>query len=281
MAVTERGVADLGDLLSLRRLAPDAMRALIAAWDELAPSVQDEVDRQVRDRLTTPLVASDLLLPVDCPARVIGIGRNYARHAEESGHAPPTLVPELFLRLSSSLTAPYGDIVLPQASEQLDLEVELAVVIGQGGRALPKEAGLLGVFGYSVANDTSVRDFQHRTSQWTPGKNFDQTAPVGPWIVTKDEIKDPQTLRLRSWIGDEPMQDASSADMIFSVAELVSAVSQFTTLEPGDLILTGTPAGTGGWRTPPRWLLAGEVVTVSVSQVGQLSNKVVAEKKRV
>lgn len=255
------------------------MRGLIGAWQELFSLVRDEIDRQTTEHRLAPLVERALLLPVEGWGRVIGIGHNYRAHAAEGGHVPAA-VPEMFLRLWSSLQDPYGDIWLPRASEQLDLEVELAVVIGDGGRALNREQAQVGVFGYTVANDISVRDFQHRTSQWTPGKNFDRTAPVGPWIVTKDEIADPQALRLQSWIGDQPMQDGQTADMIFSVWQLVCAASAFTTLEPGDLILTGTPAGTGSFRKPPRWLRAGEEVTVSVGGVGRLQNKVVVEPKR-
>ncbi|MHB1981815.1 MAG: fumarylacetoacetate hydrolase family protein [Sulfobacillus sp.] len=278
VAVTETGVADLGPLLKAHQLAADSMRGLIRMWADLAPLVRAEIARQTAEHRLMPLVERTLLVPVEGWGRVIGIGHNYQAHAAEAGHGPPP-APEMFLRLPSSLTDPFGDILLPVASQQLDLEVELAVVIGSGGRGLSQEAALASVFGYTVANDISVRDVQHRTSQWTPGKNFDQTAPVGPWIVTKDEIDDAQALRLRSWIGAAPMQDGTSADMIFAVPELVAAASAFTTLEPGDLILTGTPAGTGNWRTPPRWLLPGEVVTVSVEAIGQLKNKVVLEQK--
>lgn len=279
VAVEEAGLADLGALLLINGLAADGMRALIKQWAKLRPAVLDEVARKTRDRRLVPLVDSELLLPVEGWGRVIGIGHNYRQHVVEMGRPLPEL-PEMFLRLPSSLIAPYADIQLPRASLELDLEVELAVVIGAGGRAIKEEAAPLAIFGYTVANDVSLRDFQHRTSQWTAGKNFEQTAPVGPWIVTRDEIAEPEALVLSSQINGQPMQEAPAADMIFPVARLVAEASIFTTLEAGDLILTGTPSGVGAGRRPPRWLKAGEEVTASVSGIGQLRNRVVAETRR-
>lgn len=277
VAVQAAGLADLGGLLLINGLPADGMRALIREWEQLLPLVQEEVARKERDDRLLPLVESELLLPVEGCGRVIGIGHNYQAHVAEMGKTVPK-VPEMFLRLPSSLVPPYGQIVLPAASPELDLEVELAVVIGQGGRSLGEGDALAAVFGYTVANDVSVRDFQHRTSQWTAGKNFDRTAPVGPWIVTQDEIKDPQALTLSSEVNGERMQEASTADMIFPVSRLVAEASRFTTLEAGDLILTGTPSGTGSGREPPRWLRSGDLVTVSVGGIGSLANRVVAER---
>lgn len=277
VAVLGSGLADLGAMLLINGIPADGMRALIREWEHLLPMVQEEVARKERDDRLLPLVESELLLPVEGFGRVIGIGHNYRAHVAEMGKSVPK-VPEMFLRLPSSLVPPYGQIVLPAASPELDLEVELAVVIGQGGRSLGEGEALAAVFGYTVANDVSVRDFQHRTSQWTAGKNFDRTAPVGPWIVTRDEIKDPQALTLSSEVNGEPMQEASTADMIFPVSRLVAEASRFTTLEAGDLILSGTPSGTGSGREPPRWLKSGDLVTVSVGGIGSLANRVVAER---
>jgi 2-keto-4-pentenoate hydratase/2-oxohepta-3-ene-1,7-dioic acid hydratase in catechol pathway len=165
----------------------------------------------------------------------------------------------------------------PPESVQVDLEAELAVVIGKGGRRIPAERALEAVFGWSVLNDVSVRDFQRRGAQVTPGKNFERTAPFGPFVVTRDEVPNPAGLGVRSFIDDIPMQDSHTGNLMFDVPALIADISTFTRLEPGDVIATGTPPGVGMGRRPPRWVRPGEVMRCVVDGVGELANRLVPE----
>jgi acylpyruvate hydrolase len=215
------------------------------------------------------------------PGKVFCIGRNYTEHAQETGHAVSAR-PDVFLRTSTSLTGPFTDVTRPAASDQMDFEVELAVVIGRGGRRLDARHALGHVGGYCVFNDISIRDFQMAGTQWTPGKNFDGTGPLGPFIVTADEIEDPQTLRLTTTITKtdgttEIVQDSNTSLMVHRVDQLVAFLSIFTTLEPGDVIVTGTPSGVGMARSPQRWLVPGEQVACAIEKIGEIKNRVVAE----
>lgn len=216
-------------------------------------------------------------LPVARPGKIICLGLNYVDHVKEGGYDIPTY-PALFLRTLTSIMPAGAPMIRPACSERLDYEAELMVVIGQGGRHIPEASALNHVFGYTVFNDGSVRDYQRKTHQWTPGKNFDATGAVGPLVVTPDDLPPGASgLRIRSRVGDEVLQDANTSEMMWPVARTIATLSEFTTLEPGDLIAMGTPPGVGHARTPPRWLRHGEVVTVEIDGICACHSPVVDE----
>jgi 2-keto-4-pentenoate hydratase/2-oxohepta-3-ene-1,7-dioic acid hydratase in catechol pathway len=227
-----------------------------------------------------PSVALDqvrLLAPVPAPPRIFGIGINYAEHAKETGHETQK-VPTVFPVMSSAVVGPGADVILPRASQMVDYEAELAVVIGKAGYQIPAGKAIEHVFGYTIMNDVSARDVQRATTQWSLGKSFPTFAPMGPWVVTKDEIADPHALGISLTIGSEKLQDSNTSMLIFGIPALVEYISGITPLEVGDVISTGTPAGVGMGRTPPRWLRAGEEMVVHIDGIGELKNRLVAEK---
>jgi acylpyruvate hydrolase len=209
------------------------------------------------------------------PSKVICVGHNYAAHIEETQRERPDY-PVFFTKFATTLTGPFDDIPLPPESDAIDFEGELVVVIGEPGRRVPREHALEHVAGYSVANDISMRDYQYRTHQFLQGKAWDASTPVGPDLVTLEEITEPLTLQ--TFVNGERVQDTTTDLMVFDVATLVSAVSEFTALEAGDLILTGTPGGVGYRREPKLLLGDGDVVVVEVGQVGRIENRCVAER---
>lgn len=211
----------------------------------------------------------------DAP-RVLCLGVNYAEHAIEGGRDVPTW-PESFVRGGGSLIGAFDDLVVPMLSERFDFEGELAVVIGRGGRYIREADAFDAILGYSVMNDGSAREWQRKATQWTPGKNFEGTMPIGPEVVTTDEV-DVTDLSIRTTLNGEVMQDARTSMLIVSVARAVEYFSGFTTLRPGDVIATGTPGGVGFARTPPVWLQPGDLIEVEVEGVGKISNNVVAER---
>jgi 2-keto-4-pentenoate hydratase/2-oxohepta-3-ene-1,7-dioic acid hydratase in catechol pathway len=212
------------------------------------------------------------------PGKIIAVGLNYRRHANETGAAIPQ-TPILFSKFNNTLAAPGQPVVLPHVATQYDYEVELGVVIGRRAAYVDREHALDYVLGYCTANDLSARDLQMRTSQWLLGKSLDGFCPVGPYIVTRDEVPDPQQLELRTWVNGELRQNSSTADMIFSVQEIVSYASQYMTLDPGDLIITGTPEGVIlGMPEPRTWLKPGDEVAVEVQGLGRLVTPLVASR---
>ena len=216
-------------------------------------------------------------LPFQPLGKIICVGLNYALHAKEGGHEIPTY-PSFFLRVASSMVAAGAPVIRPKCSIQLDYECELTIVIGRGGRHIPQAKALDHVFGYTLFNDASVRDFQRKTSQWTPGKNFDGTGPLGPYVVTADELPPGASgLRIMTRVNGQTMQDSNTSDMIFSTARCISLLSEFMTLEPGDVIATGTPSGVAHARKPQAWMRAGDIVEVEVEKIGVLSNPIVDE----
>ena len=219
----------------------------------------------------------ELLAPIRRPPKIICVGLNYRDHAEESNLAIPE-VPTLFSKYSTAVIGHGHPIVLPKNSTKPDYEAEFAVVIGKGGRHIPQERWREHVFGYTILNDVSARDFQMATTQWMIGKTFDTFAPMGPAIVTADEIEDPHNLEISLSINDEELQHSNTRNLIFNVPYLIAHLSSVFTLEPGDVISTGTPAGVGFARKPPRWLRAGDTVVTKVEGLGELVNPVVAEK---
>jgi len=210
--------------------------------------------------------------PIRAPSKIVAIGVNYLDHCREQGIEPPH-EPLVFAKFSSTVIGPYDAITWdPALTQQVDPEIELGVIIGTRCRAVAVDEALSFVFGYIVVNDVSARDLQFGDGQWTRGKSLDTFCPVGPAIVTADEIPDPQALRLRLWVNERLQQDGTTLDMIFSVAQIVAHVSRFATLEPGDLITTGTPRGVGCFRQPPIYLAPGDVVRCSIDGIGELVN---------
>jgi 2,4-didehydro-3-deoxy-L-rhamnonate hydrolase len=220
----------------------------------------------------------NLARPIEKPTKIICIGLNYRDHAIEAGMAIPS-VPVVFTRFNSTLLDPFEDIEHDSSlTSELDYEVELVIVIGTTGKRIAKENAMQNVLGYSVCNDVSARDLQmgkDTSGQWTRGKNVDATCPMGPWIVTKDEVPDPQNLKLGCSVNGVTLQNSSTSEMIFGVEELVHRLSFWFTLEAGDVIITGTPVGVGFARKPPIFLKPGDVTKVWVEGIGEIENKVV------
>ena len=253
------------DLKSLVAAGPAALEAVKAAAAKATAPVKLGLDR------IKPA------LPIWPAGKIVCVGLNYALHAKEGGHPIPSY-PSFFLRTASSLVAAGAPVIRPKCSVQLDYECELAIVIGKSGRHVPEEKALSHVFGYTLFNDVSVRDFQRKTSQWTPGKNFDGTGPLGPWVVTADALPPGASgLRIMTRVNGEIMQDSNTADMIFSSAKTIAFLTEFMTLEPGDVIATGTPSGVAHARKPPAWMKAGDKVEVEVDGIGVLANPIVDE----
>jgi len=225
----------------------------------------------------TPLASLQPAVPIARPPKFVCVGLNYLEHAKEGGHAPPTY-PSFFSRWSNSLVADGEPVVRPKASTHLDYECELTIVIGKGGRHIPEASALDHVFGYTIFNDVSVRDFQRKTSQWLPGKNFDGTGPIGPYVVTADALPPGASgLDIMTRVNGETMQSSNTSDMIFSVAKIIETLSAFMTLEAGDLIATGTPSGVAHARKPPAWMKAGDIVEIEIEKIGTLKNTIIDE----
>jgi acylpyruvate hydrolase len=238
------------------------------------PEVLDMISRAA-DQDGRELSEAEFGPAVPHPRRVLCFGVNYVEHALEGGR-PPTKWPEVFVRGADSVAAPYGDLVKPQLTSKFDFEGELGLVIGRGGRYISAADALEAIAGYTILMDGTAREWQRASTQWTPGKNFDATMPIGPEIVTPDEL-DASDLRLTTVLNGEVMQSASTAQMIFDIPRCVEYVSSFTTLRPGDVIATGTPGGVGFARTPPVWLTPGDLLEVAVEGIGRIANRVVAE----
>jgi 2-keto-4-pentenoate hydratase/2-oxohepta-3-ene-1,7-dioic acid hydratase in catechol pathway len=215
------------------------------------------------------------MLPIDPPQKIVCLGLNYRDHAEEQGVDLPEK-PLLFAKWPNTLIGPGEPIVIPPAVEKCDYEAELAVVLGARVRRVSKENALEAVRGYLCANDVSARDLQFGDGQWTRGKSVDTFCPIGPELVPAADVPDPHALRIRALVNGEVLQDSSTANLVFGIDEVISFASQTVTLEPGDLILTGTPAGVGIFRKPPRLLQSGDEVTIEIERVGSLTNPVVA-----
>lgn len=228
---------------------------------------------EIDDRFAVPLDSVSFLPPV-YPSKIVAIGRNYVDHAIEGGSEPPT-APLIFNKLPNSLSAHNAPIVLPAISEQVDYEAELAVVIGRRAKRVSEAEALDYVFGYTLINDVSARDLQFGDGQWVRGKSLDGFAPLGPFITTRDEIPDVQALNIEGRLNGQVMQSSNTSKMIFKVAFLISYISQGITLEPGDVIATGTPDGVGIFRDPPVLLKSGDVYEVTIEGLGTLRNPVV------
>lgn len=259
------GVLDGDQILVAPASAPADLKAALAAGHVSA----------VASGSTESVALSDvILLPVlPNPGKILCVGHNYEDHRKETGRAKVDH-PSIFTRWADTLIAAGQPIVRPRESTDLDYEGELAIVIGKGGRRISKEAAQDHVAGYAIGNDASVRDWQWHTHQFTPGKNFPNTCALGPWLMTADELGPLDQHRITTKVNDQVVQDAGFDQMIFSVADIIAYCSGFTTLSPGDVILTGTPGGVGAKRTPPLWLKPGDVVEVTVTGLGVLTNPV-------
>ncbi len=256
--------AGFGDLLSV--IAGGA--AARASIERYLRGVPAEAGRAL-DRVV-------LLAPIQRPPKLICVGLNYRDHAAEAQMEIP-LVPTIFSKFNTAITGPGGPVILPKNSSKPDYEAEFAFVIGTGGRHIAGDRWREHVFGYMCLNDVSARDFQLATSQWLMGKTFDTFAPCGPWLTTADEIEDPHNLDIRLTINGETMQDSNTRHLIFGIPALIEFLSSAFTLEPGDIITTGTPAGVGFSKKPPRWLRPGDEMVVTIQGLGELRNPVVAE----
>lgn len=245
-------------------------------WEELSPAGQQRLRRI--DPATLPLVNGKprLGVPFTGISKIVGVGLNYRLHAIETGAAIPA-EPVLFMKATTAINGPFDDIVLPRGSVKTDWEAELGLVIGRATRYVSEQQALDHLAGYVTFHDVSERDFQkNRGGSWDKGKGCDTFAPIGPWLVTRDAVPDPQALRVWCEVNGEKRQDSNTADMIFPVAFLVSYISQFMTLNPGDVICTGTPSGVGMGMSPAQFLKAGDVVRLGVEGLGEQCQKVVA-----
>lgn len=262
------------DLTLADATLPVTMRELLALGKSGMAQAQRAASLAENSRLLAKGVR--LAAPVPDPRKVICVGLNYADHARESGVEPPP-EPVIFNKFPTAVCAPDDAIVLPKISQQVDYEAELVVVIGEGGRNIGVENALHHIAGYCCGHDVSARDWQlHKPGgQWLLGKTFDTFAPCGPWLVTADEVPDPSNLKIELRLNGETMQSSSTAQLIFSIPEVIAYVSSVATLEPGDLIFTGTPPGVGMARKPPVFLKPGDKVEVEIEKLGVLHNDVV------
>ncbi|MEM7197233.1 MAG: fumarylacetoacetate hydrolase family protein [Pseudomonadota bacterium] len=251
--------------LDLQALAADKeLRAQVAALKDFGDAVPSDA--------ITPA------LPIARPNKIMCLGLNYVEHIKEGGYEVPDY-PAIFMRNRNSIMPAGAPMVRPTCSYKLDYEAELMMIIGQGGRHITQEVALEHVFGYTIFNDGSVRDYQRKTHQWTPGKNFDSTGAIGPYVVTPDEVpKGASGLQISSRIGDEILQQSNTSNMIWGAAETIAIISEFTTLEAGDYIALGTPPGVGHAKKPnARWLLPGETITIEIEGIGACANPVCDE----
>ena len=245
-----------------------------------AETLEDALQTTGSEAPAIALANVELLAPVERPRKILGIGVNYAAHAAESVSFVDTKAPQVqkwFNKQATSANAPFGEVHLPKVSEQLDYEVELVVVIGKHGRHVLRERAMEIVGGFCVGCDYSVRDWQKASQTMIMGKGFDTHAPFGPAIVTPDEIEDVSSLQLRSYINGELRQSGHVRDMIHDIPAQIAHLTAAFTLEPGDLIFTGTPAGVGAGHTPPKWLKAGDTVRLEIDQIGVIENQIIAE----
>ena len=272
----ERACAIVGEeVVDLAEVTPDlpsTTAGILALGSEGLAAAKDAVES---GRGRRPL-SSVTLGPAVRPQKYFAIGLNYADHAAEANREIPKF-PTVFAKMVSCLNGPYDPIELPAVSEQLDYEAELAIVIGKRCRHVSRADAPRVIGGYTIANDVSVRDWQRKTLQWTLGKSFDTSGPLGPWIVTPDELADPHSLSFRTLVNGEVRQQSNTSNLIFDCWGLIEEISTACTLEPGDVIATGTCSGVAAFFDPPRWLRAGDIVRIEFDGIGAIENHVVAE----
>jgi 2-keto-4-pentenoate hydratase/2-oxohepta-3-ene-1,7-dioic acid hydratase in catechol pathway len=268
---TDRGIVDLQ---AVDPSLPATLRGILALGEAEIARAKAAADAAAESAYVAHADAT-MLPPIQDPAKIICIGLNYRDHAAEVKLPLPDSL-AVFAKWPNTLIGNGAAIVIPPESYRVDYEAELAVVVGRRARRVAEADALGFVAGYMNFNDVSVRDYQARTSQWTIGKVFDTHGPCGPFLVTCDAVPDPQKLRIRTTIGEEVLQDSSTAEMVFGVARIVAELSAVMTLEPGDIVATGTPAGVGTSRNPRRWIKPGERVRVEIERLGVLENPAVA-----
>jgi 2-keto-4-pentenoate hydratase/2-oxohepta-3-ene-1,7-dioic acid hydratase in catechol pathway len=268
--VTDDGIVDLSE--SAPEL-PAEMTALLAAG---GPALRRAAAAASATRARIPLDSVRLAPPILRPLKFLAVGLNYADHVAEAGLETPKL-PTIFNKQSTCVAGPTDPVHMPRVSSALDYEGELGFVVGRRCRHVSREHAHEVIAGYLVVNDVSVRDWQLRIPTWTMGKSFDTHGPIGPWITTADEVGDPHALRVRTWVNGELRQDSSTKNLIFDCFAIVEHLSTAFTLEPGDVVATGTPGGVGVAMKPPRLLSIGDVVRVEIDGLGTLENRVVAE----
>ncbi|ATF90015.1 MULTISPECIES: fumarylacetoacetate hydrolase family protein [Burkholderia] len=271
---TRLGVIDGNDVVDLNQAdasVPANLRAALMSGIDLNAAARRAI---ASGEHRVPFASIKLAPVVPDPGKIVCLGHNFYDHAKEGGNLKP-VYPLIFFRGASSLIAHEDPVIRPRVSEKLDYEAELMIVIGKRARHVKRDDALEYVYGYACFNDVSVRDYQKRTSQWTIGKNFDGTGSFGPWLVTADELPPgAEGLKLRLVLNGQVMQQASTADMIWGVAETIELLSECMTLEPGDVVAMGTPAGVGWARDPSVWLRQGDRVEVDIERVGRLQNTV-------
>jgi 2-keto-4-pentenoate hydratase/2-oxohepta-3-ene-1,7-dioic acid hydratase in catechol pathway len=270
---TSWGLIDGTDVIDLGALSRDRFPDLKSV---IAAGALAEVAAAAAKAARHPLANITWLPVIPNPDKILCIGLNYETHRKETGRTEVEN-PTVFGRFANSQTAHLANIVRPRVSKDLDFEGELAVIIGKPGRYIPRAAASDHIAGYACYNEGSVRDYQRHTHQFTPGKNFPQTGAFGPWMVTPDEAGDLAPLRLQTRLNGEVVQDATISQMIFGIPQQIEYCSSFTRLEPGDVIVTGTPGGVGSRRTPPLWMKPGDVVEVEIDRIGLLRNGVADE----
>ena len=262
------GYVDVGEATTDERMS--ALQYVLEAGEPAMDTIRGLQTRDGRE-----IADADFAAAVPAPSRILCLGLNYSEHALEGGRAVPTW-PDAFVRGTDSVLGPYADLVKPALTDRFDYEAELGIVIGTGGRYIRAEKALDAIAGFVVVNDASARDWQRAASQWTAGKNFTGSMPIGPEVVTTDEV-DASDLAISSTLNGTVMQSARTSQMLVSVPAAVEFFSSFTRLAPGDVIATGTPGGVGFARTPPVWMVPGDVIEVTVEDVGTIRNRVVAE----
>lgn len=274
---TRIGVVEGDAVVDLAVAAPQLPRDMLALL-EAGPAALEQAQRSVAGAARVPLAEVRLEAPIRRPPKFLGVGLNYADHVAEAGLAMPEH-PTLFNKQSTCVTGPHDPIHLPNASRVLDYEGELGFVIGRRCRHVSRDDAADVIAGYLVVDDVSVRDWQLRIPTWTIGKSFDTHGPMGPWIVTGDELRDPHGLQLRTWVNGELRQESNTKQLIFDCFSLVEHLSTAFTLEPGDVIATGTPGGVGIAMKPPQLLVAGDRVRIEIEGIGAIENPVIAEPK--
>lgn len=272
---TRIGIVEGDEVVDLSVAAPDLPRDMLS-FLEAGPDAMQTAHRALGHGKRIPLEQIHLEAPIARPPKFLAIGLNYADHVAESGMETPEHV-MIFNKQSTCVTGPTDPVHVPKVSHVLDYEGELGVVIGKRGRHVSRENAADYIAGYVIVDDVTVRDWQFHTPTWTMGKSFDTHGPIGPWIVTTDEITDPHQLALRTYVNDELRQESNTKNLIFDCFYLVEHISKAFTLEPGDIITTGTPGGAGLLRKPPQLLKDGDVVRVEIDGIGQIENPVIDE----
>jgi 2-keto-4-pentenoate hydratase/2-oxohepta-3-ene-1,7-dioic acid hydratase in catechol pathway len=269
------GVVTNDNIVSLKSAGFPDLLSFLQAGSEALAAVPAFISQAPADAIF-PLASVKLCAPIPKPPKILCLGLNYRDHAAEAKLDPPPY-PVIFAKYDNTVIGPGDSIILPKNSRKPDYEAEFAFVIGKGGRHIAAGDWREHVFGYMNTNDVSARDFQTAVSQWTMGKNFDTFAPMGPYLVTADEIEDPHNLSITLTLNGEKLQNSNTSELIYKIPETIEFLSSVMTLEPGDVVMTGTPAGVGFSFKPPKWLTPGAEVVVSVEGLGELRNICVAE----